>query len=433
MPTPKNVSDLKFFLGQLQFYSKFLQNISTVAKPLFRLTRKNISWQWGAEEETASIELLCADTVLTPFGQSLPVGTSCGASNVGIGAVLFHRMEANALLQMSQRHSLQHREITARKNKEASHIIFALSKFHLFLSGRPFILVTDHKPLLIIFSPTKATPALAANRLAKWALTLSQYDYVIEYRKTSEDGNTDAPSHLPNGPDKKFDIGEDEADTDTMCAIRFISSHLQPHNPNILRKETRKDVALSTAQRYYREGWPVYIYIYIYIYIYMKPNRHIKQTQHQIYISKMTSALLKKSKTLLAVKMVFCYMVFRVVIHQSLRKETLMMLHLGHLGIERMKQLVVYWSGIDKNIYDLCKSCDSCCGHQNNPSKAPVHPWMFPEKPWSRIHIDHAINFMISNWLIIIDAFSKYPCIHPTQSISSKTTIKPLEPNFVHC
>ena len=95
-----------------------------------------------------------------------------------------------------------------------------------------------------------------------------------------------------------------------------------------------------------------------------------------------------------------------------------------------MKQLSrtsVYWQGIVKDIHDFCKSCDSCCGHQNNPSKAPVHPWMFPEKPWSRIHIDHAINCMGSNWLIIID-----PCIHPMQSTSTKSTIELLEQNFAH-
>ncbi|KAK3747448.1 hypothetical protein RRG08_015560 [Elysia crispata] len=113
---------------------------------------------------------------------------------------------------------------------------------------------------------------------------------------------------------------------------------------------------------------------------------------------------------------------------QSLREETLKLLHLGHFGIERTNQLartIVYWPGIDKDIHDLCKSCDSYCEHQNNPPKAPVHRSMFPEKPWSQINIDHAINFMGSNWMIIVDAFSKYPCIHLTQSPSTKSTIEP--------
>ena len=64
--------------------------------------------------------------------------------------------------------------------KEALAIVFALKKLHQYLYGRKFILVTDNKPLLALFGPTKPTPALAANRLARWALTLSQYDYTIE-------------------------------------------------------------------------------------------------------------------------------------------------------------------------------------------------------------------------------------------------------------
>ena len=57
----------------------------------------------------------------------------------------------------------------------------------------------DHKPLIALFGPTKATTALAASRLACWALMLSQYNYSIEYRKTSDHGNTDALSRLPVG------------------------------------------------------------------------------------------------------------------------------------------------------------------------------------------------------------------------------------------
>ena len=79
-------------------------------------------------------------------------------------------------------------------HKEALAIIFGLKKFHQFLYGRRFTIVTDHKPLLALFGPTKATPAMAANRLARWALILSQYNYEIEFRKIAEHGNADALS-----------------------------------------------------------------------------------------------------------------------------------------------------------------------------------------------------------------------------------------------
>ena len=48
------------------------------------------------------------------------------------------------------------------------------------------------------------------------------------------------------------------------------------------------------------------------------------------------------------------------------------------------------------------------------------------------MHVDHAINFLGSNWLVLIDAFSKYPCIHPTSSTSTKSTTELLEQDFAH-
>ena len=57
---------------------------------------------------------------------------------------------------------------------------------------------------------------------------------------------------------------------------------------------------------------------------------------------------------------------------------------------------------------------------------------MMPAKPWSRIHIDHAINFMGSNWLLVTDAYSKYPCFHQTSSTSTKATTTFLKEDFAH-
>ena len=57
---------------------------------------------------------------------------------------------------------------------------------------------------------------------------------------------------------------------------------------------------------------------------------------------------------------------------------------------------------------------------------------MMPEKPWSRLHLDHAINFLGRNWLVLVDAYPKYPCIHPTTSTSSNSTTAILEQEFAH-
>ena len=70
----------------------------------------------------------------------------------------------------------------------------------------------------------------------------------------------------------------------------------------------------------------------------------------------------------------------------------------------------------------LREAFTACAEHQIKPPKPENHTWMLPGKPWSRVHVDYAINFMGSNWLVIIDAYSEYPCIHPTTSTSAAGT-----------
>ena len=137
------------------------------------------------------------------------------------------------------------RDAIVKSKSSCNHLCLnEISSIHL---RKKILLVTDHKPLLTLFGPTKPTPALAANRLARWALTLSQYDYTIEYRKTSEHGNADVLSRLPIGPDANFDNWEEVKDIDTVCLIRSIGA-------GVMKNETAKDPVLSKLKRYILEA-----------------------------------------------------------------------------------------------------------------------------------------------------------------------------------
>ena len=417
MPPPTDVSSLKSFLGSVQFYGKFIPNLATMAEPLYRLTKKVNPWKWGDEEQAAFEQLknvLSSDQVLVHFDPNKTLALACDASNVGIGAVLVHRYPDGSerpIANVSKTLTAAQRNYS-QIHKEALAIIFGLRKFYQYLYGRQFVLVTDHKPLTSIFGPRKGTPLLAANRLARWALWLNQFDYTVEYRKTADHGNADVLSRLPSGDDIDFDREESDEDMDMVCAIKVLSLQLQPVDANILHQESRKDPVLSSVMRYVREGWPP------------------KNTETNEEVSKFR----KLSDSLSVCHGCLIYG-SRVVIPQSLQSKILDLLHLGHFGMERMKQLArtaVYWPGIDAAIEMASRRCDSCGEHQNKPSKPPVHPWMLPEKPWSRLHLDHAINFMGTDWLVITDAYSKYPCIHPTSSTSTRATLDLLEEDFAH-
>ena len=289
-------------------------------------------------------------------------------------------------------------------------LIFALKRFYQFLFGRKFILVTDHKPLIAMFGPHKGIPSLAVNRLARWALFLSQFEYDIEYRKTKDHTNADALSQLPSGGNVKFDKGDSEQDVDIVCTIKILSRQVTASDSQTLRKETAKDPVLSQVVRFVREDWP------------------IRAADDAIEDFRKLSSSLTTSYGCIVYGA-------RVVIPESLRKKILLLLHEGHFGIERMKQLartVVYWPNVDSDISKMGQQCGTCGQHQSATTQAPVHPWMMPKKPWSRIHVDHAIDFLGQHWLVMIDAYSKYPCIYPTTSVSTQTTINLLKDSFTH-
>lgn len=66
--------------------------------------------------------------------------------------------------------------------KEGLSIIFGVKKFHDYLLGRKFLILSDHKPLQHLFSATRPVPPLASARIQRWALTLGAYDYALVYK-----------------------------------------------------------------------------------------------------------------------------------------------------------------------------------------------------------------------------------------------------------
>ena len=75
------------------------------------------------------------------------------------------------------------------------------------------------------------------------------------------------------------------------------------------------------------------------------------------------------------------------------RKSLLDELHVGHPGMSRMKALargLLWWPLLDRDIEDAVKQCISCQQNQAAPLPAPMQPWIWPTRPWSRLHIDFA-------------------------------------------
>ena len=101
-----------------------------------------------------------------------------------------------------------------------------------------------------------------------------------------------------------------------------------------------------------------------------------------------------------------------VIVPRKCQTAVLDMLHEGHPGIARMKSVArsyVWWPSLDEKLTTLTKRCLSCQQVQKLPAVAPLHPWLWPDRPLDRVHVDFAGRFMGRMFMILVDAHSKWP------------------------
>ena len=94
-PAPTNVSELRSYLGMINYYQKFLPNLSSVLAPLHGLLRNETCWHWGKEQMHAfqkSKEFLKSSRLLVHYDSEKKLTLACDASQYGLGAVLSHQM-----------------------------------------------------------------------------------------------------------------------------------------------------------------------------------------------------------------------------------------------------------------------------------------------------------------------------------------------------
>ena len=201
-PAPSNGQELRAFLGLVNYYGRFISQLSTITHPLHQLLKKGTRWVWSKACNKAFRllkEKLASAEVLARYDVNLPIKLDCDASAYGIGAVLSHTYSDGSehpIAYVSRTLSPSEGNY-AQLEKEGLALVYGVKKFHKYLYGRPFTLVTDHKPLLAILGSKKNLPTLAAACLQRWALFLLGYRYQLEFRPSGKHCNADGLSRLP--------------------------------------------------------------------------------------------------------------------------------------------------------------------------------------------------------------------------------------------
>lgn len=404
-PVPQDVKELQSFLGLVNFYRRFLPNLSSLLRPLHLLLCEGKKWEWGQDQQdafTACKHLVTSAPVLVHFNPAKPVCLSCDASPYGIGAVLAHKDTEGREhpIAFASRSLSKAEQNYSQLDKEALALVFGVERFHQYLWGIPFQAHTDHKPLLGLLGANKPVPVQASPRVIRWALKLSAYKYELIYKPGKELGHADALSRLP--------LPNDSPELPRPADI-FMLEEAYPRllSPAVVARATRND--------------PVLGHVVVRV---LKGESLPAGPQWNPFTTRSSELSIHEGCLLWG---------SRVVIPKSLQAQVLAILHASHPGVEKTKMIArshVWWPGIDNDISNNVKSCTTCQAQHRAAKPVQQTPWPFPQRPWSRLHIDFGGPFLGHTFLVIVDAFSKWIEVFPVSSTSAEATISSLRTAF---
>jgi len=373
---PKNVSELRSFLGLVQFCSKFIKNLSTVAEPLNNLLRKESTYKWSIEQEDSFLAIkdaLSKPENLSFFKSNAETILTVDASPFGLGAVLSQKQNGvERIISYGSRTLSNVERRYAQTEREGLAIVWACEYFQRYLFGTRFEIRTDHKPLVHIFS-VRSKPSA---RIERWILRLQPYDFFVKYIP----GPLNFSDSLSRLSVNRTTIAHKPDPVDLVYSIvqSSVPSNLSAREIEI---ESAKDFELHLVREAIKTGnWSAKDL----------PVSYKALRTEFAYLGQM---VLRGT---------------RIVIPESLRQKVINLAHVGHQGIVKTKALLrtkVWWPGMDEATEKVIKRCRSCALVTPIVEKPPMSRTSFPNAPWSYVAIDLLGPIFGATYLLVVTDF----------------------------
>ena len=186
-PTPKDVTQVRQFIGLASYYRRFIPGFAKVASPLHALTKKGTTFTWSSECEVAFCQLksllVTAPVLAYPqFGLNKSFILETDASGSGPGAVLSQEQADGHLhpIAYASRSLHKHEQNYAISELETLGLGWSVKHFRVYLFGHPCTVYTDHSACVSLLN----TPKPSA-KLARWAMTVQEFDLTIKEESES--------------------------------------------------------------------------------------------------------------------------------------------------------------------------------------------------------------------------------------------------------
>ena len=391
-PSPKNLKQVRGFLGLAGWYRRFISNFSSVVFPITEVlsTKRKFCWTPEAQKAFDLIKnLLTSAPVLSNPDFSKKFYLHCDPSDFGIGAVLVQLDQdgnEKPIAFMSKKLNTAQRNYSVTE-RECLAAVEAIKKFRCYLELQEFEVITDHSSLVWLMKQQDVT-----GRLARWVWRLQGYKFTISHRKGKQNTVPDALSRIPS-----FEIAEIET---TEPEIDLTSPHFQDQDYLELQKKVN-----DTPSKY-----PDIKIIDQFVYI--------RTCHYSGDIEQENNA-------------------WKLWIPLNMRKDIISRFHdspiVSHGGMLKTLELIrrkFFWPGLVRDVRNYIRSCDVC-----KESKAPnislkpnIGNQIVTNRPFQRLYVDILGPYPRSKQgnigiLIVLDHLTKFHWLCPLRKFTS-TVIK---------
>lgn len=407
---PASVTEVRSFLGMVQFCAKFLPNLADLTAPLRNLTRADVPWSWTAQHQEAFDKLkalITKTSTLAYFNINKEIHLTVDAGPKGLGAILSQRSSngsheivafaSRALTPVEERYSQIERELVSA--------VWGIEHFHLYLYGSTFSLHTDHKPLVhILNNPRSSTSA----RLERLCLRLFPYSFTAFHTK----GSTNPSDYMSRHP-VQMNQSQYRTSKTPNEYVQFLSHHAVPKAMSLqeIQNATKTDEELQELLSCLRS---------------QNPQEKIRSSENMRPYRSILDEITEVDGALLRGSL--------LIVPRSLRQRVIDLAHRGHMGIVKTKQLIrqkVWFPGIDKMVEHTIKSCASCQAISKSSTRDPICPTPLPNNAWEHLVIDFAGPYPDGKYvLILIDEYSRFPIVKIIPSLNCHTVTKELRTIF---
>lgn len=396
---PRSAEETRSFLGLITYLGKYIPDLATTTDPLRQLIKKETKFEWKSEHQQAFEKLkncLSNESILGYFDPKDRTRIVADASPVGLGAVLVQIGSSGPRVIAFASKSLTETEKRyCQTEKEALAIVWSIEKFHFYLLGLDFELITDHKPLEVIFG-VRSKPCA---RIERWVLRLQCYRFKVIY-KSGKSNIADVFSRLcQSNSDEELPV-----DKSVEQYVSNVIEYARPVAVTLMeiQEASRTDSEIQWVKEAVDTGnWPENVSAY-------------KFCENEYCVS--GDILLRGT---------------RIVIPKVLQEPILKLAHEGHPGITVMKRRLrskVWWPKIDAMAQETVTGCEGCLAVSVPAAPEPLVRRAFPSEPWRQLALD-LLGPLPSghHLLVVIDYFSRYIEIEVLTRIDSSEIIKRLK------